>query len=225
MAETFINFEAIPAVREAVEREQLIRDLAFSGLPDRLCDIPVARLTFRHWHWLTIMESPFLLGASLSSNTIRGHIAAYFWTLAPHRPLVPKNTWLEKRYKKRFLRQVGKIETRRALAGIHDHLSAVFQDAPPTTLNTEPRASYYSCAATIIHRLATAYGWTDEVILDLPLTRLFQYLKIIDLQSAVQARKKPLQFNPSDALKGRLAAKIRQQPDCEEARLAVIHLN
>lgn len=220
-----LDLEAIPAVREAIESEQFTRDLAFSGLHERLAGIPVLPLTFRHWQWLMIIKSPFLTGGDLEPKTIRGHIGAYFWTVAPMRPQNPQNTWRERWQKRRFLQRVGRLDTLTALEAIRDHLLDAFQDAPAVTQSQESRASYFGSGAVIVHRIATQYGWDDDAILDKSIKRLFQYLKLIDRELAAKAGKQSINFNPSDAIKGRMAAKIAAEPDCEEAKIARIDLN
>lgn len=228
MAEQFIDFDAIPVYRAAVEREQFIRDFAFSGLPETLCGIKVSPLTFRQWIWLMTIESPFLNGGDLRPETIRGDIGAFFWTIAPERRLEAggmREIFWQRWAKRRFLRQVGRVETLTAIRGIRDYLLAAFQDAPSVTLGGEHRASYFNAGSVIVDRLCQRYGWTDDHALDRPLKRAFLLLKIMDREQKARAGKPTMLFNPSDVIKGQLADKIARNPNCEEARLGLVEMN
>jgi len=55
--------------------------------------------------------------------------------------------------------------------------------------------------AATIHHVAKAYGWDDEVILDKPLRRLYQYLTMI----RIDGNPKAPTFNP---IVGRLTKRI-----------------
>lgn len=222
----FIDFDAIPQFRAAVERVNLVRDVAFSGLPETIAGIEVLPLTFRHWQWLNTIASPFLGGRELEARTLAGDIAAFFWTIAPKRnPGALSTDARQLAYKKQFLLTIGRLKLDTAINGVREYLSEAFMDAPGGRGQGD-HTSYFSMGAAVVHRLCSAYGGlTPFTALDLPLKQGFQLLKLIEREEMAKLGKKPMQFNPTDGLKGRLAAKIHRFPDCSEAKIAVIQRN
>src|SRR5439155_20425435 len=61
------------------------------------------------------------------------------------------------------------------------YLDRMLIDKPPGNAgpNSKSKKPDSSFAASAIHQLASAYGWSDELILDLPTPRLFQYMRKI----------------------------------------------
>lgn len=221
-----INFDAIPEYRAAVERVNFVRDVAFSGVLETCAGIEVLPLTFRHWQWLGIIGSPFLGVRDLAAETLAGDIAGFFWTIAPMRnPAASVNDGRQRAAKKKFLRSVGKLKLDFAISEIRSYISDAFMDAPAGRGNGD-NTRYFSMGAVIVHRLCSAYGGlTPFMALDVPLKQGFQLLKLINREELAKVGKRPINFNPTDNLKGKLAGKIHRFPDCEEAKLAVIQRN
>ena len=91
-------------------------------------------------------------------------------------------------------------------------IESIIADSFADTLGGKPAgqndASYYSWIAAIVDTLASEYGWSEEQILNIPLTRVWQYLRIIKLRTSV--KNEPM-FNRSDKVRGAWLAARRMK--------------
>lgn len=171
----------IPGYAEAVKQERSIRDQSFLDLPEAVCGVEVQPLTLRRMVLLESIGSPFVCGGPVTPY----HVGAFFVALTGATGL--------KRW--RLLRRVGLMNTEELVAAITGFMDETFQDSPP---GSSEGISYYSNAAGLVDFAASQYGWPEDDILDIPLRRLFQYVK------ATTHRLNPsaIQFNPSDRVRG-----------------------
>jgi len=176
-----------PDYAAAVERQDLVRDAAFLGVPETLCGITVAPMTFRHLLWLQMIRSPFIGASSLQEDTAHLDVAAFFKTLAPGDRPSFMNTFTRitriDANLKQFMAAVGKLKLPAAVVGIRDFVQETFMDAPGGGESNE--ASYYSIGAALTHRLCAAYAGLNPNpmvypgALDVPLKAGFQLIKCL----------------------------------------------
>ena len=102
-------------------------------------------------------------------------VALYLWICSTEYSEQPG--FLRDWRRDRMARRSRKVNWSESVKAIQDHLRDAFMDAPGATGNDSP--SYASWVATIVHILASEYGWTEEYILNKPLSALFQYLRCI----------------------------------------------
>ena len=177
-----IDLNKVPGYAEAVDRQDLVRDAAFLGVPEILCGLEVSAMTFRHLLWLQMIRSPFVGLSSLTPETLHLDVAAFFKTVAP----LPKPSFLgvaNKADLKSFMLKVGKLKAPDAVKGIRDFISENFMDAPGGGDNSGP--SYYSVGASVINRLCSKYGGLNPnpmifpSAIDMPLKSAWQLLKCL----------------------------------------------
>lgn len=198
--------KVVPGYADAVERQDLVRDVAFLGLPERVCGVTVSPLTIRQLSWLQLIRSPFIgCGVALpqtatpreKTKRLTLDIAAFFKAIAPGRPnfmLVEPDQSLAK-----YLHAVGKLKLPAAVAGIREYVDEAFMDFPGHKESSQE--SFYSLGAALAHRLAHHYPGLDPnpmnypSAVDLPLKAAFQLLKLIKQQQACEAGKPAMLFN------------------------------
>ena len=177
-----IDTSQIPGYAEAVARQDLVRDAAFLGVPETLCGITVAPMTFRHLLWLQIVRSPFIGASPPNSAMLHLDVATFFKTVAPFSPpsfmAKPPAAAL-----RAFMAKVGRLKAPEALDGIRDFVNEAFMDAPGG--GESSNVSYFSIGAALTHRLCEHYSGLDPNPMnypsaaDMPLKAGFQLLKCL----------------------------------------------
>jgi hypothetical protein len=153
--------------------EDYWRDFAFLGLTETLhlgrgIEAEVQLLSLRMFVQLCAVKSPFLVGGEINP----GDVAILLWRLTP--AYDPRN----KKARHQFIRSIAKAPFQTAKRVCDRYLDRMLIDRPPTTGKKSVRMDT-SFAASMVHTLAANYGWSDEMILDLPMPRLFQYMRKI----------------------------------------------
>jgi hypothetical protein len=174
--------DQIPGLREAIEQEQHIRDTSFLALPESVCGFDVNPLTLRHVLTLGAIGSPFMRGGYPMPHDVGAF-------------MVVVGDWSGfKRW--RNLRKLSRVETSKVIAEIDLFIKESFQDSPGGS-GKESGASYYSFAAALVDVFGKEYGWTEYETLNVPLKRMFQYIKAISRRNG-----ETVLFNPSDRVRG-----------------------
>ena len=182
---SLLDFNSIPGFREAVNEETQNRELAFFSSPLPVAGVSVRHYSARHHLLLIGCDNHFLTGGIIRSEDI----AMFLWFVSPE--YVAGNQKLRSRFIRRNVRGLPYAETKRA---IETYLS--LQDWPASTPGGKKHRDHVASVAFIVDRLALEYGWSDEMILEMPLARVFQYLRIMTMR----ADPKALMFSPSDRL-------------------------
>lgn len=159
----------IPGAKEALaqarEEEESRRELAFTDLPETICGLDVKQLTPNHLRLLFAAKTPFLCGGHRTPEAI----AQFLWIVSEEF----SNSDLDRTA---FIQLIADMpvdwET-----GIDDYLDRVFMDSP--TASGSRKAPIVSLSASLVHELASAYGWTPEQTLNQPLARLYQLFRLI----------------------------------------------
>lgn len=182
--------DQIPEYKQAAEQERANRELAFCGLPIPVCGLLSNVLTPRLYVRLWGCENAFVCGRDPSSEDI----AMFLW-------FISLDYSLDAGERHRFVKhRASKLHTAEAIRGIYGYLVMCFQDAPRGESDAEGmQKSYTSGIAAIVDILAGEYGWGDKDILDMPLPRIYQYLR------RIQMRRRPDLpiINGSDAVIGK----------------------
>jgi hypothetical protein len=104
-----------------------------------------------------------------------------------------------------MLRRLGRVSYSNAFDSISDFIGEAMQDSPGGAGGDGEAISYYSFGASLVDCLAKEYGWIEASILDMPLKRLFQYLKVISRRNGETTL-----FNPSDKVRGKWLAELNK---------------
>lgn len=161
----------IPGLGAARERESHLRDASYLDLPTVIGTVPIVPMTLRHWVVLDGIDSPFLRRHLPDPHDV----PMFLWVL--NRKFSAGDSWR----RRRFIRSCRSLPFPQAVAAIIGYVNDTFNDSPPTSGNGKgiPCVSF---VATVVHRLAFHYHWSEAEILSLPIKRAFQYLKTITRQ-------------------------------------------
>jgi len=205
-----VNLSQIPgydrALRRAGALEDSWREFPFLGITDSICGIDVNLLTLRMFIQLCNVRSPFLVGGPIGP----GDIAVFLWRLSPQydgaqRTAPPTRAKGRARHSVRaaFVASIIDLSYGQTRRAINRFLDRMLIDKPAVT-DGPSSPTDVSFAASFIHQVASAYGWSEDTILDLPMPALFQYVREIQRDKAAAAGKSRPKFNP---LRSRLTRK------------------
>lgn len=188
--------ELQPRLAAAAREERDIRSSAWLDLPLDICGIPVEPLTLRRYAVLAAASNPFIVGGTRTA----GAIAQFLW-------IVSREFCVDEKKKRKFLKRIGGIKAGTAIIEISLYMEAAFFDAPMGKSRTGSVPST-ALEASIIHQMGDAYGWTPDQILDQPLGRLFQLMRIQDrINNPNSASFSPMQ----DRIKQEFLQKINER--------------
>lgn len=175
----------IPGYAEAVNAEQANRELAFLPTPPPICGVPVRHLNARHHILLAGCGNRFVCGGGRPSEA---DALFLLWVISPEYSMdrSKRDAWMAGRLKEWDFYQVA--------SEIFKYLERVWQDWPRA--DGVQRKGYTASVAGLVDVLASEYGWSDEAILELPLARVFQYVRRIIMRH----NPKAIMFNQSDRL-------------------------
>lgn len=178
------------AIARAKRIEEKLRERAFLPVGEEINGVEVLQFSLRHCILCFKMRSPFFYGGQIEI----GDVGLFLWTVSPNYSATDNDK------RSAFLSQLLRHPRWHLFyRAIHRYLERAFMDRPPTIESGKVIAASY--AASMIHKIASAYHWDDESILDKPIARLFQYIKWIEV---AQNPSTP-QFNPiQDRLKARM---------------------
>jgi hypothetical protein len=196
--------------------EEVLRAASMFPGRENIAGLEVLRLTPRHIDQLLLIDSPFLF---LGRPRLPEHVAQFLWIVSPFNPLngyrAParardrsffrrlfhsafriRHSPLSLSARDRFLldltarfRPLTSLAVHRRLCrAIDRYWDRMTLDQPPSGGGRRVPVSF---SASVVNKIATAYGWPDEVldehgtpipgkgILDMPIPRLYQYWRWI----------------------------------------------
>lgn len=204
---------AAPAPGEyaaAVAHEQLVRTVAYHDVIENIAGFPAVPLTLRLYSQLRLAGSPYL--PPFRTPDVAETIV-FLWAVSPGRAARPRRTIPASHLKKcRHLinppRPIFRLEKWRRecfacdiahakiIHAAREYMDEAMLDRPPGGPATGP--DYYCDECATVAALAREYHWSETAILDLPLKRLFQYLKAIREHHYLKAGQAPVLYNRSD---------------------------
>jgi len=182
------------ALARAKQVEDAIRERALLPINLSINGIEVRQFTLEHWMILSQIRSPFFTGQIPDV----ADIGLFLWVVSPEYDPRDFTTggrigklrrWLAGRRRRAFLKRI--VWHPRWLnfePGIRRYIKRAFMDRPASS--SSGKAISAGLGASMVHRIAYAYGWDRDKIMQTPLTELFQYLNWI---GANQPQFKPLQ--------------------------------
>lgn len=162
--------ENIPGYREAVaaaiEEEDSLREFAFTGWPEEICGVSVSQFTLRHLLHLFQIKSPFFYGGDPGPEDV----ALFLWIVSPQFRLGGDSARGE------FYESIAGLGFSAAEQEIRSYIDRAQFDRPSGGGGATPIASFF---ASVIHTLASEYGWSVSEIMDLPLAAIYQLTRLI----------------------------------------------
>lgn len=177
------------------------RDFAFLGLDDEIRvagdpetraarTIQLRQLTLQMFVELCAVRSPFLVGGSIRPE----HVGQILWRLSP-------DYAANREARRNFIDRIATLPFHAAVRSISRYLDRMLIDRPSSNAKADGSRADTSFAASVVHALASLYGWSDETILNLPMPALFQYLRKVQQHHNPEA----VSFSP---LRDRFTQKI-----------------
>ncbi len=153
--------------------EDYWRDFAFLGLTETIRvpggrTVEIQQLTLRMFIQLCAIRSPFMVGGKIMPE----HVVQVLWRLSPE-------YGSNQDARKAFVSAMADLPFLSTIRALQRYFDRMLADKPPTSSRRSDSHPDTSFAASVIHALAKTYGWTDDAILDLPMPRIFQYLRKI----------------------------------------------
>lgn len=178
------NFQALYAQAVAEERDRW--EKAF--LPIRLLGpFELKPMSLRHLFYLQGVGNAIACGSSRlyrlaqydakAADEMYYQLAQYLWVQLPNWSPGDKPT---RRFKRQVWKWIRKAGWQACFTICERHLDLTFEDVHTQKDGGHAKA-YSFWLASYIDRLATAYGWSEDTILDLPFARLIQYHRQITL--------------------------------------------
>lgn len=174
------------AYLEAVQRESVIRETAFLGLPEKVGGFDLRPLSIKDFLTLSAVGSPFVVGGRIP---LPGDAAVFLWHQSAEYDPTDDSA------RSAFYRRVAACPDT-VFGEIFQYLRDAMIDRPAVR-GSSAGPEYYSWAASLVSVVAGQFGWTDEYIINRPLKLLWQYAKCI----RVAQNPKAVLFNSSDKAK------------------------
>lgn len=163
-----------PEYREAIAREETLRNAAFLDSPETLCGFRVAPFNLLHLAALQIAGNPFICGGDLQP----WHVAQFLWVV--REPVPGRPGWRQRR----FIRKCRRLRFVESVGQIAEWVDLAFEDTIGRGCGAEAHeARPYVAAAGIVDRIASEYGWSEQDILKTPLKRLLAYQRAIAIRN------------------------------------------
>lgn len=174
----------------ALENEQLQRDISFIFDHEYIGNTKVYSLTPKLLSLLSIVKNNIICGGEITNETI----LSFLWTIKVKDTNEKQSEFVESVIVQENINEV--------LQDINDYFKNTFSDQLSGKENVT--IPYWSNLAAIIDLFAREYGWSENIIINTPYKRLFQYIRIIVKRN----NPEKILFNSSDTVKSELARKL-----------------
>lgn len=184
----------VPGYADAIDRETRGRDIAFLGLTEFICGIEVLPFSPYHFLRLSLVGCPFVCGGIPEPEDV----SRFLWVVSPK---FKDNALMLTRWRRnQFVAMkcrplVSSDQIDNTIQAIGKYLEFALSDCDGDSSGS--KRSSFSCAAGLVDRLASEYGWSEQTILRMPFNKLFQLLRSLQLRHDPEC---PL-INPSDKIR------------------------
>lgn len=147
-----------------------MRDVAWLDPAPAIAGIQCEPLTVHRFALLSEGGSPFVCGGSIFPE----HVAQFLWVLSP-------GFCFDLAKRDAFVSRVASLDYEAARDDIARYCESVFFDANDCGdgASREPVASFI---AVLVDTFGSEYGWLPDDVLELPMARVFQLLRVIQLR-------------------------------------------
>jgi hypothetical protein len=162
-------YDLIPGLREAEEAFRDEQLEAFTGIEAPICGIEVRPFTPRMFLELDGVENDLL--REVEAPRVE-HLGMFLWRIS--QAFDRFNFRRRRRFLRRFYRRV---DYGPAVVQVRTYLKKNYAPMPNIRRGGEDTIAVWP--SVVVHVFASEYHWTEDVILDLPFRRLWQYLNRI----------------------------------------------
>lgn len=157
-------------------------------------------MTLRHFFMLEGAGSSFLSKQPVTPEDI----GVLLWILSPEYKACPKA-------RDEFCKKIAKLDIQKTLQDITQYFDLTFSDAD--TDESEKKV-YASFVGYCIDLFAHEYGWTIDMVMDMPMRRIYQLSSVIAERYARQNGKKYTKLRNIDMLEAKaLLDEVKKQKE------------
>lgn len=176
--------EVYGRIWEAYSTEERDRELMYASGEYHVAGVELPAMNGRSYNLLCAIGSPYVLGG----NPTYEDACKLIWTIWHAQARKP--WWIRirsiRKQREWLLKRVDKSLLWEDVAG---YVDAMFLDAPRGSGGSYD--SMASAIAYVVHSLIINYQWTEEYILEKPLPRIYQYMKLIRRYHDPEYKPKP----------------------------------
>ena len=157
---------------EAKEKDREEQTLLFLDITLEVCGFEIAPLTIRRYLILEQLKSPFLLGGDIIPT--KQDLINFLWVMNP-------NFRMGMKYGRSFARRnfFKLFRWHKVAYEVAVLLAEAMEKSQLPTGGDESQELDKNWVATLVDAAASQYGWAENDILDLPLTRVFAYVQAV----------------------------------------------
>jgi len=171
-----MELHEVPGYNEAfaqvLAETEALRELAFTDLPVKIFDLEVSQLTLRKFFLLAAADNPLLFGGTIEPE----HVVQFLWVVS--RDFNPD----DREARDIFVQLVAAMPFTETVQAIRKYCEDALMDRPPVKANAQRGDSPTCYLAYFVHKFASAYGWSEDQILDKPIARLYQLLRQMQME-------------------------------------------
>jgi len=214
------------------ERER--REDAFLDAPLEIAGVDIVPFTLHQWAMLDAIRSPLLMASDAhneqTAELLQGYLAIHpealaqaIWVMSSEFRNCPQSARPIQWHRENFIRRLDdtftdRAQLREASLLTIEHLRAAFADAQSG--EAVAGQSFASHLAYVVHNIASHYHWAERAIIhDLPLARLWQYLRLIDKASDPES----VGSNPSERQRMEIFEDVQRQARAEQQRFRELY--
>ena len=175
-------------LNKAMYDESVIREGAFLNINHDINGVEVCPLSFRRYILLDFRNSPFL---KQSRELTKEDVWEFIWIVSTEFELGKPSDDFVKRKMAAMADENGDINyeflIKEVLRYLEDALLDLPDDSKKSATKFKNEIAETAWVAVYVVLLASEFGWSDEYILDLPMARVFQYVRIIESKEAAKA--------------------------------------
>jgi len=190
---------------EAGYKESVIREFAFLNITHEICGVEVNPLTPIHLILLDFLNSPFVNPRDTLNS---GDIFQFLYIVSTDYKQGDKTQY------ESFIAKHANIDINKAVDEIIEFINDAFLDEPASSTSNKSsnKRPYTAWCVPYIDRIACEYGWTDDYIIRLPFSRIFQYLKAIEARKCDQSGQPIVLFNKySDKASNKITSLLKEK--------------
>lgn len=165
----------------AVLKESEVREFAYTRRCMHIFGFKCLQFTLRHRVELDFNNNLFIKcdrSGDITDEEIANNVADFLWAVSPD--YVPYDADKFKQHDEAVKAKITEVGLIEFIKEINDYLDKSLMDWPDATGEVDDKAPVISYVSSVIDSLAAEYHWPDEYILDLPIARVFQYLRAIE---------------------------------------------
>lgn len=165
-----IDWTTVPGYTVALQNQRDRRELSYLIDETELCGERVYQLTPWHHIALEAAGNPFVVGGSVSPESV----LQFLWVVSVHYNAEAID------HRNALIDRAKILIYDDAVQAIDKYVRDANRDAPGSSGSGESES--ISWIASLVHIIASTYGWSESEIIRIPFVRLWQYVRCLRVQ-------------------------------------------